>query len=132
MPGDRERFLVAGMDDYLAKPISLLDFEAVLRRWIPEEPEAAEIRVSSGPAATGAPAVPMVLDRAVLAGLADVQSGSQENLAHTIVSMFLEEAPRELDALRGHTETRMQTSSERLRIGCAGRVPESGRYRWQP
>jgi signal transduction histidine kinase/DNA-binding response OmpR family regulator/ligand-binding sensor domain-containing protein len=33
MPGDRERCLEAGMDDYIAKPVRPENFEAVLDRW---------------------------------------------------------------------------------------------------
>jgi CheY-like chemotaxis protein len=33
--GDRERCLDAGMDDYLAKPISAADLGAMLIRWLP-------------------------------------------------------------------------------------------------
>jgi len=35
MRGDRERCLAAGMDDYVAKPMSPEQLEAVLQRWIP-------------------------------------------------------------------------------------------------
>ena len=49
MRADRERCMAAGMDDYLAKPISPEQLEAVLGRWIPAAgaaaPEAASIPV---------------------------------------------------------------------------------------
>ncbi|MCX6614153.1 MAG: response regulator, partial [Acidobacteria bacterium] len=34
MPGDRERCLESGMDDYISKPISLTVLENTLSRWI--------------------------------------------------------------------------------------------------
>jgi CheY-like chemotaxis protein len=35
MQGDRENCLAAGMDDYLAKPLTLAALETVLARWLP-------------------------------------------------------------------------------------------------
>jgi signal transduction histidine kinase/CheY-like chemotaxis protein/HPt (histidine-containing phosphotransfer) domain-containing protein len=53
MRGDRERCLAAGMDDYVAKPLSPEQLEAVLQRWVPASgasplfPAAAASRAAS-------------------------------------------------------------------------------------
>jgi two-component system sensor histidine kinase/response regulator len=57
MLGDRDRFLGAGMDDYLAKPIEEIDLLRVLRRWLPPPEIRSEVVINpaveavlSGPA----------------------------------------------------------------------------------
>jgi len=36
LPGDRERCLAAGMDDYLTKPVRLEHLQETLSRWLPQ------------------------------------------------------------------------------------------------
>ena len=45
LSGDRQRYLDAGMDDYLAKPVKTADLRAVLTRWLPTSNEQS---VSTG------------------------------------------------------------------------------------
>jgi CheY-like chemotaxis protein len=52
MPGDRERCLRAGMDDYLAKPIEPDELAHVLAKWL----AGTKYSPAAGPSQAGAPA----------------------------------------------------------------------------
>ncbi len=44
MKGDREACIAAGMDDYLAKPISLDGLRSILSRWLPDDKQHEVVR----------------------------------------------------------------------------------------
>ena len=85
MQGDRERCLAAGMDDYLAKPITKDAFGASLRRW----------GTQGGPPTDGS------LDAAVLAKLAAMEGEpGQPNRLAELLDVFRRDTPVRLAAVR--------------------------------
>lgn len=89
MQGERERCLAAGMDDYIAKPVTPQSLAEVLRRWLPLPGKPA------GFAPAAAFEDPRVWDRnAMLERLL----GDGE-LARAVLESFLEELPADLAEL---------------------------------
>ncbi len=87
MAGDRQKCLDAGMDDYLAKPVSRQELEQCVNRW-----KGTQMRVPDSPLPKEALAVrsPSVIDDSVLTELRDVLGDEVDK----IISVYLEDAPR--------------------------------------
>ena len=112
MQGDRERCIQAGMNDYIAKPVSLHALAEVLGKWLPKKD--AECRKkeekSNAPdsfsslitcsSTTHRPSL-LIFDRAgMMARLVD-----DDDLVRVVTKGFLEDIPRRIAALKGYLET---------------------------
>jgi signal transduction histidine kinase/CheY-like chemotaxis protein/HPt (histidine-containing phosphotransfer) domain-containing protein len=94
MERDREKCLAAGMDDYLAKPYSLSQLEAVLARWLPMGAPKAALSVELPPAqpAIEEQQVGPVLNLKQLDRLRELDPSGRLELVKQIVRAFLDSA----------------------------------------
>jgi two-component system sensor histidine kinase/response regulator len=92
LQGDRERCLAAGMDGYITKPITAQQLADAIRGFFPGEPAAP----AESHAHAALPHLAAAWDPALTLGRLD----GDEALLAEVVEIFLDEAPRQLDALR--------------------------------
>ncbi|MCX7001779.1 MAG: PAS domain-containing protein [bacterium] len=118
MQGDREKCLEAGMNDYMAKPISPRTLAGVLQKWLPKkwaagammkEHDRQDNHAGVGTASSATPPAALLFDCAgMLARLMD-----DEQLARTVMAGFLEDIPRQIAALRGFLDAGDAAGAER-------------------
>jgi HPt (histidine-containing phosphotransfer) domain-containing protein len=92
MPGDRERCLSVGMNDYLAKPMTLEGLAAILRRWLPGRiPAAPGGRPTPPPLLSGSSPAEPALDQSVLSQLADPDLGGDPAFVIELIDLFVQQ-----------------------------------------
>ena len=87
MAGDRQKCLDAGMDDYLAKPVTRGDLERCIERW---RGASLSVPETLPPAEQMAARSPPVLNAGVLDELREVLGSEVDK----IIAVYLEDAPR--------------------------------------
>ena len=124
MQGDREKCLAAGMDDYISKPVSHPDLEAMLGRWMSESPQAAS-GGSAGPVVVRQPDASRPIDTSVLDYFREEGEKGATGFLADLIGQFLREAPGRIERLR-RALTDVDAGALRLEAhslkGCAGTI----------
>jgi two-component system sensor histidine kinase/response regulator len=97
LPGEREKCLAAGMNDYLAKPVSLEQLGAVIRLWASKSSTATNGHDSAAETMEGDEQ--HVLDRERVSSFLAI-SRTQDGFLDGLVKTFRQDVPSRLDALR--------------------------------
>ena len=96
MPGDRERCIAEGMNDYLCKPVQSHELQRVLRQW----GEQVASRDLLHPTDTmNENREDEVLDQDVVASLKELGGDDDPELFQELVELFLADTPQRLTAL---------------------------------
>ncbi len=98
-PGERERCLDAGMDDYLAKPFEQEELRVMLRRWLPGDVRLEAGRHDAVPQEGAAEAGEAVLDQSALDKIRAVDRKTGRNVLAKVICIYLAHTPAELEAL---------------------------------
>jgi CheY-like chemotaxis protein/HPt (histidine-containing phosphotransfer) domain-containing protein len=135
MMGDRERCLVAGMDDYLAKPVRPEALQVAVEKWgarygsqnststahiepASVQPKVAEV-VSTAPSAEQAPTPDEIAEMIDLDRLTEFAGGSRTSLIE-ITDLYINQTTEQLDGIRGAIEQNDAATVARLAHSAAG------------
>ena len=124
MPGDRERCLKAGMDDYLSKPVRPDDLRKTIERWGAQlaanlaptaPPPLGDAETGGGQTEESGPGS-TILDWERLMDLAD----NDRDMLKELVSLYIEETEKQLNQLGAAVASQSAPEVKRLAHKCAG------------
>ncbi len=99
MPGTRERCMAAGMDDYVTKPVDMVELERVLDGW--KGFSGAGHSLAPAPRIDASrPDESSVLDSSIIQSLRDMDSDGVPALFYDLIDLFVSQAEPRMEVLR--------------------------------
>ncbi len=120
MQGDREKYLKAGMNDYVSKPVSPNELAEKLCQWLGYGRNVS--KASEGQDATTTGTCGEVFDKD---GFLERLMGDVE-MAQAVIEVFLEDIPRQIESLKASLEAGDAEAIERIVHGIKGAAANVG------
>ncbi|WP_221029688.1 GAF domain-containing hybrid sensor histidine kinase/response regulator [Actomonas aquatica] len=117
MVGDRDRCLAAGMNDYVAKPITMRSLQVALKNCGVLRSEDAPLRPRTPAAAATRP---LNLQPSVIAEYRELPGEHHPSLLEDLLHEFCDNAPAEMKKLRKHVERNEPAEAARQAFEVAG------------
>jgi CheY-like chemotaxis protein/HPt (histidine-containing phosphotransfer) domain-containing protein len=105
--GDREKFLAAGMDDYMSKPFTIAQLKSMLKKWLPNLPSVSEMQAEltvtekqEADTQKSAAETKSLIDMSFLNNIKSLQRPGRPNLLSKVIEDYVDSAPRLIGAIR--------------------------------
>jgi two-component system sensor histidine kinase/response regulator len=122
MVGDRDRCLAAGMDDYIAKPVSTEVLKDALERFAQRSPAIIDKKPMAAAAATPAAAAPLPKSAVATTDFAQLRQITKGNVAllRRLAELYVNQTAEQLAMLRAALSERSAADIQRIAHRCTG------------